>query len=160
MTVKERIIRFVKSLGIGQGAFEKEVGLSNGYVNNIRKSIQPDKLQKISLRYPELNTGWLMTGEGEMLKSQMERQNNEETQSIKEDNASLISSVIKMVETADRNSVSIQEMAAAFNRNSKTLEKLVDLLIQNGINIPDGIVGEKGAECVQPKADKDAARTA
>lgn len=61
---------FIKSLGIGQGAFEKAVGLSNGYVNNIRKSIQPDKIQKIALCYPTLNTGWLLTGEGEMLKGQ------------------------------------------------------------------------------------------
>lgn len=70
MTVKERLIMFIKSLGIGQGAFEKAVGLSNGYVNNIRKSIQPDKIQKIALCYPTLNTGWLLTGEGEMLKGQ------------------------------------------------------------------------------------------
>lgn len=61
---------FIKSLGIGQGAFEKAVGLSNGYVNNIRKSIQPDKIQKIALCYPTLNTGWLLTGDGEMLKGQ------------------------------------------------------------------------------------------
>jgi hypothetical protein len=68
MTVKERLISFIKTLNIGQAAFEKSVGLSNGYVNNIRKSIQPDKLQKIALSYPQLNAGWLMTGDGEMLK--------------------------------------------------------------------------------------------
>jgi hypothetical protein len=68
-TVKERIIMFIKSMNIGQGSFEKTVGLSNGYVNNIRKSIQPDKLQLIARCYPSLNTGWLMTGEGEMLKT-------------------------------------------------------------------------------------------
>ncbi|GHT46581.1 transcriptional regulator [Bacteroidia bacterium] len=68
-TVKERLKEFINSLGIGQGAFERGVGLSNGYVNNIRVSIQPDKLQKIALKYPQLNTGWLMTGEGEMLKN-------------------------------------------------------------------------------------------
>ncbi len=72
MTIKERLIVFIKSLGIGQGAFEKKVGLSNGYVNNIRKSIQPDKLQKIALIYPNLNTGWLMVGDGEMLKPTLE----------------------------------------------------------------------------------------
>ncbi|MGL5914158.1 MAG: helix-turn-helix domain-containing protein, partial [Bacteroidales bacterium] len=59
-TIKDRLKIFIKSLDIGQGAFEKQVGLSNGYVNNIRVSIQPDKLQKISLCYPLLNTGWLM----------------------------------------------------------------------------------------------------
>jgi len=44
-------------------------GLSNGYVNNIKKSIQPDKVQSIVLNYPDLNPGWLMTGEGEMLRT-------------------------------------------------------------------------------------------
>lgn len=68
-TVKERLISFLKSETVSQRAFEIKVGLSNGYVNNIRVSIQPDKVQKIALSYPQLNTGWLLTGEGEMLKS-------------------------------------------------------------------------------------------
>lgn len=71
-TIKNRLLAFISYLGIGQGKFEKECGLANGYVNNIVKSIMPDKLQKISLRYPELNTGWLMTGDGTMLKSNEE----------------------------------------------------------------------------------------
>lgn len=68
-TVKERLKTFIKLKGFGQGKFESMCGLSNGYVNNIRQSIQPDKLQKIALQFPDLNTGWLMTGEGEMLKN-------------------------------------------------------------------------------------------
>lgn len=68
MTIKERLILFIKSQKFGQAAFEKKAGLSNGYVNNIRQSIQPNKLAKIASTYPELNTGWLMTGEGSMLK--------------------------------------------------------------------------------------------
>lgn len=67
-TVKGRLIAFISYLGVGQGKFEKECGLANGYVNNIRKSVTPEKLQQIALHYPELNTGWLMTGEGDMLK--------------------------------------------------------------------------------------------
>lgn len=67
-TVKQRLIEFLKSKNISQSKFEKQIGVSNGYVNNMRKSLQPDKLQRIALNYPELNTGWLMTGEGEMLK--------------------------------------------------------------------------------------------
>ena len=67
-TVKERLIKYLKNQGISQKSFEQEVSLSNGYVNNIRKSIQPDKIERISIRYPNLNTGWLLTGEGEMIK--------------------------------------------------------------------------------------------
>lgn len=67
-TVKERLMTFISYLGIGQGKFEKECGVANGYVNNIRRSITDEKLQKIALRYPELNKVWLLTGEGEMLR--------------------------------------------------------------------------------------------
>lgn len=68
-TVKSRLIAFIAYLGIGQGKFEKNCGLANAYVANIRESVTPKKLQQISQHYPELNTGWLLTGEGEMLKS-------------------------------------------------------------------------------------------
>ena len=68
-TIKERLILFIRHLNIGQGKFETRCGLANGYVNNIRRSITPEKLQQIARRYPELNAGWLMTGEGEMLRS-------------------------------------------------------------------------------------------
>lgn len=83
MTVKERLIEYIKSIGISQGKFEKSVGLSNGYVNNIRKSIQPDKIQSISLCYPSLNTGWLLTGEGAMLRESEESKNAEPSYNVK-----------------------------------------------------------------------------
>ena len=72
-SVKERLITFIGSLGIGQAKFEKQCGLANGYVNNIRRSVTPEKLQKIAQEYPELNTSWLLTGEGEMLKTSTEQ---------------------------------------------------------------------------------------
>lgn len=67
MTVKERLIKFIKYKNLSQKRFEESVGLSNGYVNNIRKSITVEKLQKIALQYPELNKAWLLTGDGSML---------------------------------------------------------------------------------------------
>jgi phage repressor protein C with HTH and peptisase S24 domain len=66
-TVKERLIRFIKYKNLSQKRFEEAVGLANGYVNNIRKSITEEKLQKIALQFPELSKLWLLTGEGEML---------------------------------------------------------------------------------------------
>lgn len=68
MDVKSRLRDFLKYKNLGQKAFEAHCGLANGYVNNIRRSITPSKLQQIALCFPELNTGWLITGEGEMLK--------------------------------------------------------------------------------------------
>ena len=76
-TVKDRLVIYIKHLGIGQRKFEIKCGLANGYINNIRQSITPEKLQKIALYNPELNTGWLMTGEGEMLKSSVNIENGD-----------------------------------------------------------------------------------
>lgn len=70
-TVKQRLIEFLKYKNISQRTFAKLVGLSDGYVNAIRESIQPDTVRKIAECYPELSTGWLLTGEGEMLKRQI-----------------------------------------------------------------------------------------
>lgn len=69
MSVKERLREFVKYKKISMRSFEESIGVSYGYVNSIRVSIQPDKITSIAIRYPELNAEWLLTGEGEMLKN-------------------------------------------------------------------------------------------
>ena len=69
MTVKERLKSFIDYKKISVRSFERQCHLSYGYVNNIRVSIKTDKITSIALHFPELNTGWLLTGEGEMLKS-------------------------------------------------------------------------------------------
>lgn len=69
-TVKQRLISFIEFLGISKNAFETACGLSTRYVSNITNSVTPQKLKQISLKFPELNTAWLLTGDGEMLKPQ------------------------------------------------------------------------------------------
>lgn len=70
MSIKERLIKYLAYKGVSKRRFELSIGVSNSYVNNINKSIQPDKVRSIARIYPDLNTGWLMTGEGEMLKGE------------------------------------------------------------------------------------------
>ena len=72
MDAKNRLLEFLKYLNIGQNRFEAHVGISNGYINNNKGSIGTKVLDKISAAYPELNTHWLITGEGEMLKTNIE----------------------------------------------------------------------------------------
>jgi chromosome segregation ATPase len=68
MTVRERLIEYLRYKKIGQKAFAQSLGLSWGYVNAIRKSIPPDTLEKITAKYTDLNKSWLLLGEGKMLK--------------------------------------------------------------------------------------------
>lgn len=68
MSVKERIKQYINYKGISTRQFTISIGVSPSYVSNMNKSIQPDKLDSIAKHYPDLNTGWLMTGEGQMIK--------------------------------------------------------------------------------------------
>ena len=69
MSVKERLITYLDYKKVSKSDFGRSIGVSSAYVTSMRKSIDPEKLQSIAKNYPDLNTGWLMTGEGEMLKA-------------------------------------------------------------------------------------------
>ena len=76
--MKERLMEFLKYLGVGQNKFAERVGLSRGYVNNIGDNITMKSVNKIVQVYPELSKNWLLTGEGEMLSGeQPERAHSE-----------------------------------------------------------------------------------
>ncbi|GAB6395446.1 MAG: hypothetical protein MdMp024_1758 [Bacteroidales bacterium] len=65
--MKERLLKFLKYLGMGQTKFEEQTGLSRGRICAIRGSINVDTLAKIKRKYPELILDWMVMGEGEML---------------------------------------------------------------------------------------------
>lgn len=66
-TVKQRLIEYLKEKKIGQNRFEKEAGLSIGYINKLRREPSITKLRCILHAAPDLNEQWLLTGEGSML---------------------------------------------------------------------------------------------
>lgn len=68
MTVKDRIKTFCKAEKTTVSAFESSIGVANGYVNAISKSIGIDKIQTILEKYPKLSIEWLLTGRGDMYK--------------------------------------------------------------------------------------------
>ena len=71
MTVKERIKAFCKAEKTTVSAFESRIGVANGYVNAISKSIGVDKIQTILEIFPRLNIEWLLTGRGDMYKGDL-----------------------------------------------------------------------------------------
>ena len=68
-SVKERLKQFIDTLNISEREFCRRIGVSSSYVMSIKKSIQPDKMQAISIHFPELNPLWLLLCQGEMLLS-------------------------------------------------------------------------------------------
>jgi phage repressor protein C with HTH and peptisase S24 domain len=67
--VKDRIKAFLKSQNITVTSFEESIGVSNGYVNAISKSIGIDKINTMLEKYSNLNIEWVLTGKGTMLKN-------------------------------------------------------------------------------------------
>ncbi len=68
----DRLIQFIKFSGLSARQFDLSIGAGNGYTLRMQKnnaSIGSDVIENIIKTYPELNLVWLITGEGEMLKT-------------------------------------------------------------------------------------------
>ena len=74
MGVKERIIEFINSKEMPIKQFEEKCNLSNGYISSMRKGFGTGKLENVLNAFPELNRNWLLYGEGNMLISQLKKQ--------------------------------------------------------------------------------------
>lgn len=116
--------------------FELTCGLSLGYINNIRVSIQPDKVTRIADNFPDLSTGWLLTGEGEMLKKE-EGETDENPQSDNEMIKFLVDQNKKFHKYIDDQSEIIKNM-------QKTIDKLQSQVDEKG---EASVAPEAGAEC-------------
>ena len=72
-TVKDRLIAYLSEKKLSKAEFGRRIGASSAFVTSMRKSMQPDKIERIAQEFPDLNIVWLQTGEGEMLKESAER---------------------------------------------------------------------------------------
>lgn len=66
-TTQDRIKIFICFKGLSVKRFEELTGLSNGYINSMKKGFGEQKLYGVLKVFPELNRDWLVYGEGEML---------------------------------------------------------------------------------------------
>lgn len=69
MSTKDRLKEFLAAKKMGRNRFEDTIGVSNGYVSSKSVTITSDVIEKTVKLFPDLNLDWLITGEGEMLKS-------------------------------------------------------------------------------------------
>lgn len=74
MGALQRIKEYIEYKGLTNQKFEKEVGFSNGAFSSQLKNnrtIGVDKLENILIKFPELNSNWVLTGIGNMLNSEV-----------------------------------------------------------------------------------------
>ena len=65
--VKERLLEYLHYKRISQVEFTRMLGVSSTYVGAMRRSLSDDKIMKVRRLFPDLNTDWLLYGQGDML---------------------------------------------------------------------------------------------
>lgn len=85
-TARARIIQFIEKQKIEPKKFLETTGLKKGFVDksHINSSASDVYLSKILNSYPELSAEWLLTGKGDMLKSENSQIINEDRESYNE----------------------------------------------------------------------------
>lgn len=68
MDMQDRIKQFISYKGLSIKAFEERCDLSNGAVSKMGDNTRRSTIDKVSIVFPDLNTSWLLTGEGKMLR--------------------------------------------------------------------------------------------
>lgn len=66
--IRKRILQFIEYKGDTKYKFYQKTGFANGFLDK-EGNIGSDKCEKICYEYPDLSLEWLITGKGEMLKS-------------------------------------------------------------------------------------------
>ena len=89
MNMKSRIIDFVKSQKMSIREFERVCNFPNRTIGAFKNDINNKRRVVIFEKFPQLNTKWLLTGEGEMLNHPY----NEATHNINSSNNTYINSV-------------------------------------------------------------------
>lgn len=78
MKAIERLYQYMEHKGLKPTALEKEIGLSNGYLGVQRKrnaDMGEGVFLKIIDNCRDINASWLLTGEGNMLRTESEKEN-------------------------------------------------------------------------------------
>lgn len=124
MSVKERLITYLDYKKVSKSDFGRSIGVSSAYVTSMRKSIDPEKLQSIAKNYPDLNTGWLMTGEGEMLKNIHQTANGDGNMQVAGNGNTVTHTDTALTKALDENA----ELRKLVSKAQEQIDRLIGLL--------------------------------
>ena len=125
-TIKDRLFLYIEYKGISARRFSTECGFSANYATNISKGIPEDKMNIISVHFPDLNPSWLMTGEGTMLRVDATASTEEEEIAKKTD----------MYKAVVEDNQRLREENEELNKRIERLEKMVDRLLGDSAITP------------------------
>lgn len=155
MKIINRIYQYLEYKRIAPTRAEKEIGLSNGYLGVQMKKqgdIGEGQLCKFIEYYRDINPLWLLTGEGEMLKSEITSNSNIVNEpSVEYTRLKMSENWVKekidiLMNDIRQNSQSIAKMVDIAEKNSGILEKMIGMVHEKCINNEDEISDNKQPE--------------
>lgn len=71
---KERILQLLEYKGCSKGNFFKKSGIKRGFLDSdkLGQAVSDSQLSKVLAVFPDVNLEWLITGDGQMLKPNVE----------------------------------------------------------------------------------------
>jgi len=77
VTTKERILHYIECKNIPKSKFYNDLGIKRGLLDSdkLKASVTDVVIAKILAIYKDLNINWLLTGEGNMLRAESEKEN-------------------------------------------------------------------------------------
>lgn len=114
MGAKSNLLIFIEKQGIKKPEFYKKTGLSNGFLDK-NENISSQNIEIIISVFPEISLEWLITGKGEMLRSESDERPD----------GSGSATEIELLRAAIRDKETIIESQ---NKNIELLEEKVEFL--------------------------------
>lgn len=130
MGAKDRLLAFIRHLGMKNAEFERACNLSNGFVQNTNDRIRRSSLNQIAAAFPELNVDWVVNGTGEMLLPEEQNPTNI---------SSLVRIVSKLIEQGEVNAEANRINAEANLRHAKNFERLIAILEGGDVHIEKAV---------------------
>lgn len=118
-TIKQNILLFLDSIGVSQYDFYRKTGVTRGVLGQ-KNGISEDNLARFLAYYPEVNTDWLLTGHGPMLREEQLSTQSTTTPTITD--RSETDAYYKMYEKKDAEASALKEEVGMLKERIKQLE--------------------------------------
>lgn len=134
--IKQRILYFAESLGVSKREFYTLIGVSRGTLES-KTGITEDVITKFLSKFPQVNTEWLMTGDGEILKEPKDFTIMQEKEQIIEITPSNNSEGIPLIP--------LEAMAGALTWEQTILDRECERFLVPGFKGADFLIPVKGS---------------
>lgn len=126
MEIKQRVLEYCRAKNIALSKFEKLSGLSNGYFNQVKKRPSDKKIESMHNAFPDLNTGWLLTGRGCMFSDSLDADGSGRADDLEATIRELREENYRLMQTIQQLNDRITELNGIISRQNEEIYRLMN----------------------------------